>query len=245
MSLGTLPTLLLIPPLNLFPLAALGVALRRPALFWAASAGIALLSLPIVSGALLAALRNHATGPPPQAIVILSADQQETLLGSAATFTTGPATLEREAAGAALARRTGLPVLVSGGRLHDVSPTLAQQMTTGLAQDFGVAVRWQEARSLNTWQNATETATLLLPAGITSIYLVTHGWHMRRALIAFHAAGLAVTSAPAADPAWPLPMAAAFVPSLRGLVESETAMHEWFGCAVYAIRAALAHHGKG
>ncbi len=240
MSLATLPTLLLIPPLNCLTIAAAGAALRRPAILWTGLAGLAVFGMPIVSGALLAALRvDPPPGPAPQAIVVLSGDEQPIVENGRRTYEIGPATLEREAVAARLARRTGLPLLVSGGRVHPHTPSLADQMDESFARDFGLTVRWRETRSLDTWQNAVDSAAILHGAGIHAIYLVTHGWHMRRSLIAFRHAGLAVTAVPAADPAWPPLYAAAFVPSLRGWVESETAMHEWIGCLIYRIRAAL------
>ena len=77
------------------------------------------------SGFLLAALERDLplTPPPdqpPQAIVILGGD---TLRGASQTpiVHLGPLSLERVRAGALLARRTGLPILVTGGRLRRVS----------------------------------------------------------------------------------------------------------------------------
>ena len=89
-----------------------------------------------------------------------------------------------------LARRTGLPVLVSGGMLRDDDVPLGTLMAMSMVQTFGVTPRWVEAQSHTTWENAEYSAALLQPLGIHSVYVVTHAWHMPRALLAFRHFGL-------------------------------------------------------
>ena len=57
-------------------------------------------------------------------------------------------------------------------------------------------VRWVEAQSLSTYENAQLSTRMLQQAGIGKIYLVTHAWHMPRATSAFEAAGMQVVPAP-------------------------------------------------
>ena len=67
------------------------------------------------------------------------------------------------------------------------------------ADEFARPIRWIESESRDTRENATLTMALLKPAGINHIVLVTHGFHMRRALRAFTAAagpGIQVEAAP-------------------------------------------------
>ena len=114
--------------------------------------------------------------------------------------------------------------------------TLADLMTLSLRQDFRVDVRWQERRSRDTWENARFSADILLPAGITSVYVVTHAWHMRRALLAFEGTGLRVTAAPT-----PLlrpihPSITDFIPSVGSLATAYFAVHEWVGLLWYSWR---------
>ncbi len=203
--------------------------------------GLVLLSLPVVSGSLLAILeRGPAASPPagalPQAIVILSGDQSEILDGAGIGFRPGPQTLEREQTGAALARRTHLPVLVSGGSIHSWSPPLADIMARSMQNDFAVAVRWREAASIDTWANARDSAAMLRRDGINSVFLVTHAWHMPRALLAFRRAGLQAVAAPVAVDDKPYVCLSAFVPSAYAWEESYWAMHELVGLAWYAVR---------
>ncbi len=79
---------------------------------------------------------------PPQAIVILGGDVRrsgtQTLI-----LHPGPLSLERVCGGAALFRRTGLPILVSGGALREGESLIAVIMTDSLVHDFQVPVRWK------------------------------------------------------------------------------------------------------
>ena len=116
-----------------------------------------LLSLPLIASRLLISLENvvprDVAGDPPQAIVVLSGET-EPVLGPGLDRVVGPLTLEREAAAAVLARRTGLPVLVSGGMLRDDDVPLGTLMAMSMVQTFGVTPRWVEAQSHTTWENA-------------------------------------------------------------------------------------------
>jgi uncharacterized SAM-binding protein YcdF (DUF218 family) len=203
--------------------------------------GLWLTSLPVVSGGLIAWLESGVSaqmvaGAGPQAIVILSAEQQPVWVDGAKTWRVGPMTLQREAAGAALARRTHLPVLVSGGALRPDVPALAATMAISLRDDFAIPVRWQEAASQNTWQNAVMSAAMLRAAGISRVYVVTHAWHMRRAMVAFRRAGLDPVAAPVQLDALPEWRASAFLPSVQAWQETYWAVHELIGWAWYDIR---------
>jgi uncharacterized SAM-binding protein YcdF (DUF218 family) len=196
--------------------------------------------MPVVSANLLLALETGlpTTPPadhPPQAIVILSAEviraHQETL-----GFRPGLLTLDRLRTGAALQRRTGLPILVSGGSGQPGTPAFAAVMAQSLKDDFQTPACWVEAKSIDTWENARLTADILRAQGITSIYLVTHSWHMRRALVAFQGTGLTVTAAPTSldDPL--APDLSDFLPRASGWQAGYYAMHEWIGYAWYKLR---------
>jgi uncharacterized SAM-binding protein YcdF (DUF218 family) len=245
LSLSALPALLALPPLNLLVVSCAGAALRhRRAGRWLLAVGLAglvLTALPVVSGSLIWALEAGVPAlsvpdAPPQAIVILSAEQRPVWTDDTITWRAGPLTLQREAAGAALARRTHLPVLVSGGVLRPDAPSLASTMAASLRDDFAMPVRWQEDASVDTWQNARFSAALLRAQGVTRVYVVTHAWHMRRALVAFRRAGLAAVAAPVQIDAVPEWRASSFVPSVHAWQETYWAVHELVGWAWYDIR---------
>jgi uncharacterized SAM-binding protein YcdF (DUF218 family) len=245
MSLADLPTVVIVPPLNCLVAACVGAVWHRRragrVLLAAGLAGLVLLSLPVVSGTLLSRLEQGLpevppADDPPQAIVILSADETETLVDDRIGFIVGHLTLEREQAGVRLARRTGLPILVSGGQVRPGSPSLAELMASSMREDFDIDPAWLEERSQDTWQNAADSAVILRNAGITSVYVVTSVWHMRRALMAFHATGLTVTAAPTL-PERPPPLTLRnLLPHVSSWQMSYYALHEWIGCAWYALR---------
>jgi len=72
----------------------------------------------------------------------------------------------------------------------------ADLMASALAGEFGVNVAWREGESPDTAGNARLCRDLLQPDAITRIALVTHDWHMQRAVQAFCQAGFAVVPAP-------------------------------------------------
>ncbi len=246
MSLRALLTALAVPPVNLLLPCLVGVLLLRwrrrmaIALLAGGLGGLLLLGLPIVSGTLIASLEGNLpllapSSAPPGAIIILSGDA----VLNAGVQEPGPLTLERERAGAALHRLTGLPILVTGGTVGDGDQTLAGLMTASLAADFGTSVRWIEPAAQNTAENARLSATILRAQGIGSILLVTHAWHMRRSLLAFAGTGLTVTAAPVRmDPA-PKGRALDFVPRARSWQDSYYALHEWIGWAAASVQAWL------
>ena len=98
-------------------------------------------------------------------------------------------------------------------------------------------MRWQKSTSENTWENARNSAVILQAAGIRSVLLVPHAWHMRRALNAFAQSTIAAMPAPVPfsremdfHPSSFIPRASAWLTSYYGL-------HEWIGLAWYALRA--------
>jgi len=241
----TLLLLLLLPPVNLILAVLAGVFLLRTwprAARWLIGLSAALLltlSLPAVSDRMLDTLETGLplTAPPnnpPQAIVILGADGQH-FTGPPPGYTVGRDTLERLRAGAALYRRTGLPVLVSGSSWYPKQPAVAPLMAQSLDEDFHVPVRWIEPRSRTTWENARDSAVILHAAGITSVYIVTHAWHMRRAVIAFRPTGIAVTAAPVLLGSPATEGQEAFLPRASALVVAYYAVHEWIGLAWYSL----------
>jgi len=139
-------------------------------------------------------------------------------------------------AGAVLARRSGLPVLVSGGVLKPGTPPIAATMARVMADEFRVPPRWVEGKSLDTWQNAVFSADMLRADGIDTIYLVTTSWHMARSRLAFERAGLAVVPMPARAMEVPTWAAWEFVPTAGAWQRSYYALHEVIGYWWYRVR---------
>jgi uncharacterized SAM-binding protein YcdF (DUF218 family) len=235
---------LLIPPVSLLIITLLGLVLQKwnrragQAVAWLGGLSLLVLALPAVSKLLLVALEQDLPltpkpDDPPKAIVILGGDVRRT---NGETMHAGLLSLDRVRAGAELARKTGLPVLITGGKLRPSDVPVGTLMADSLRQDFGVPVQWVEHESRDTWENAHLSAPILRENGIRSIYLVTDAWHMRRALLAFAGTGIVVTAAPTHFERWPPDFVQDFVPQTAAWQLSFYAFHEWVGCAWYALR---------
>jgi uncharacterized SAM-binding protein YcdF (DUF218 family) len=94
------------------------------------------------------------------------------------------ASLERLRYGVYLARQTGLPLAFSGGvgwaqedGLSEAA--IAQDIAT---RDYQWPLTWVEENSRDTQENAIYTVRLLKAQGVRHLIIVTHGYHMRRAL---------------------------------------------------------------
>jgi uncharacterized SAM-binding protein YcdF (DUF218 family) len=237
---------LLLPPANLPLFGVAGLIIRR----WRRRLGewmtavsavlLLLMSMPIFGGTMLVALEqglpwHQKPAVPPAAIVILSADITR-YGGDDPGFGPGRLTLERERAGAALFRRVQLPVLVAGGVLRRGDPPISMVMEQSLRDDFQIPVRWAERRSRDTWENAEFSAAILQANGIHSVYLVTHAWHMRRAIVAFHHFGIDVIPAPVQIDRYPDLEHGFLIPQVYGWQITYYALHEWVGYVYYRLR---------
>ena len=238
---------LVLPPTGPLLLSALGLGIlsRFPRAGRSlAAAGVLLLlvlSAPVVADALL---RSVDTSPPldferarsAQAVVILGGGTRR----DAAEYggdTLGRLTLERVRYGARVARGTGLPVLVTGGSVLG-GETEAKLMQDSLEQEFGVGVRWAEARSRNTHENAVRSAEILRDAGIDRVVLVAHAVDMPRASAEFEAQGIAIIKAPTGIPSSDDSGLLDYMPSLSGLQGSYYALYEILALGVGRVGAA-------
>jgi uncharacterized SAM-binding protein YcdF (DUF218 family) len=242
-SLQAIATNLLLPPLVLALLALLGGLLAWPRRKLAAAAVVAaslaqlLLATPFVAGRLRASLETGLTQPatlpsPPGAVIILSGDAARSRNG----LEPGALSLERMAAGARLARRTGLPVLVSGGPFGPEDPPIATAMASALTEDFDLTPRWIETAARDTRENASLSAAMLQADGIAAAWLVTHGWHMPRSLEAFARVGFAVQPASVRLDRIPDGRMSDWIPRPDHLATSWYMLREWAGLLVYRLR---------
>ncbi len=237
----------LMPPLGLLlPIvAALLLWHRRPAIARAlvaiSLALLWLLSTPIIADSLMQKLEGAPVALDPKtetadAIVVLGAGTyfKAPEYGADTVRYDG---LVRLRYAALLQRETGKPVLVSGGKPQGSTLSEAEQMKSVLENEFHVPVKWMEGGSNNTSENARFSQRMLSAAGVRRIYLVTHAWHMPRAVMEFRSAGLEVIPAPTgfstSGPLGPRD----FLPSADALHESRLFMHEVVGILWYRLRS--------
>jgi uncharacterized SAM-binding protein YcdF (DUF218 family) len=135
-------------------------------------------------------------GPQPGAIVILGAGRYTEAPEYGGNDSVSQRVLERLRYGAHLHRLTKLRILVSGGAPYAETTPEAELMRAALVNDFRVEVKWVEAKSANTYENARYTKVMLAEAGVRRVYLVTHASHMPRAVWSFENVGLSTIPAP-------------------------------------------------
>jgi uncharacterized SAM-binding protein YcdF (DUF218 family) len=248
-----IPRGLILPPASLFLVIVAGLVLwrRRPrAGRIVAGTGFALLAFLSTTGgaALLVAPLERLTTPltaperaGAQAIVVLAAGRVRRAPEYGDRDIPDYVALARLRYAAHLQRRTGLPLLVSGGNAGDRGYAEADGMAAALREDFGVPVQWLEGRSGDTAENAAFSAAILRADGIHRILLVTDAMHMPRARAVFERAGLDVVSAPTMFFGRQPLSINAWVPSAEGMRRSWYATYEWIGLVWYRVRAAGGH----
>ena len=240
---------IILPPGLILFMVAVGVLLlnKNPVLgkttVWFGLVIFYLFSTPFISGQLINQLETYPAldeykigSSDASAIVILSGarDKDAREYGG---DTVGKYTLLRCRYGAFLQRKTGLPILVSGGWVFDKeSKSLAQVMAEVLREDFRAGKVWLEDRSRTTGENALFSEKILAQKNIHTIYLVTQAWHMPRSVVAFEKTGLKVIPAPTAFEGGNSFRFMDLLPSANAINTSSFALHEMIGAFWYKIR---------
>ena len=178
-------------------------------------------------------LRAEAAGRRPFAIVVLGGGVEQ-LAPEYGTSNLQPYSMERLRYGVWLARQTGAPLAFSGGVGHAQRKSVSEaEVAARIArEEYGRPLKWVEAESRDTRENAARTVALLKPAGVDHIVLVTHWLHMPRALRAFReSAGSAmrIEAAPISLAGDTELSALSWVPSNTGFVQMRYALREWLG----------------
>ena len=152
----------------------------------------------------------------------------------------GPASLERSRYGARLAKMTGLPLSVSGGKPDGGNLSEAALMKDFIEAELKQPVAIVEDQSFDTRQNAQYIFARLAPLKIDTIVLVTDVLHMPRAARIFEALGMNVIPAPMDFRAGAALNVMDFLPSAEGLRLSRYVFHGLIGEVWYRARRAIA-----
>ncbi len=181
-------------------------------------------------------------GPPPQAIVVLSAGLVARPHGEDDYAALDLASLQRLLGAVALQRSLGgVPLLIAGGNRHGIATSA---ILASLARELGVAPAMLrvETQSLDTWQNAHFSAALQ-PALPRRIWLVTSRLHMARAMFAFRQAGFEACAYPVQPRYQAFDGLGYLLPGGTATLKSEQALHEMVGEVAYRIRALFPSRG--
>ena len=146
---------------------------------------------------------------------------------------------QRLLAAVELHRRTGAPVLVSGGEVYAGDGNEAQVsrrvlLSLGL-KDSDILL---EDKSLNTIENAVLTAKILQERGLANPVLVTSAFHMPRSVENFRQTGVEVTPYPVGYyvPQTMQTRLIEFIPSYAAMRGTALALKEYLGLAVLKVK---------
>ncbi len=240
----------ILPPGILLLMGAAGLLLLRKkprtgyALMGSALLMLYLLSIPAVSLALIGSLENNwpalteqqLARPSAQAIVVLGGGRKPNA-PEYGTDTVSHYSLSRTRYAAWLYHRTHLPIIASGGvTLSRGKTSEATLMARVLRQEFQVPDVQTEEHSRTTRENAIHTLALLKKQNIDRIYLVTHAFHMPRAVATFTARDIEVIPAPTDfinNPASSTRTLLDYLPHPTALKNSYLALREYVGMLWY------------
>jgi uncharacterized SAM-binding protein YcdF (DUF218 family) len=239
---------IILPPTVNFIIIAFGLLLNKInkhfsyLLITVGALSLVLFCFPPFSALLLKGLEQYPPLEPPvtvhneQAIVVLSAGSYPYAKEYAKAID-GAAALQRNQYAAFLQNQTDLPILVSGGTVGFNTSSEAAIMTDTLSNSFKVQVKWQETKSRNTAENAMYSAAILKENDIETIYLVTHAWHMPRAVMMFEKQGINVTPAPTMFIEMMTNISSSYyLPAAYALQNVNIALHEYIGIFWYKLR---------
>lgn len=143
----------------------------------------------------IAALRRDMATRGAVAVVVLGGGR-ESNAPEYGVASLSPLALERLRFGIWLGRQTTAPLMFSGGLGHaalaGAGASEAEVAADIATREFGRPLRWVESRSRDTRENGQYASAMLREHKIETVIVVTHGWHMPRALRAFREASVRV-----------------------------------------------------
>lgn len=144
-------------------------------------------------------------------------------------------TAERLRYGVWLSRETSLPLAFTGGVGHGTEPgTSEAEIAARVAErEFSRPLRWAEGESRDTRENALKTVPMLQAQGIEQVILVTHSYHMPRAMKNFRQADptgkMRLVAAPMRAPPGVRLRAFDWLPTSEGAENVRMVLHELSG----------------
>lgn len=236
---------IVLPPTSLVLLTLVGLLLlKRSRGFAIALIAVSQLTLMLLATPAIANALARTLEPAPLAAGGMSGAQAIVVLGGGRNRgapewggeTVNKFTLQRLRYAARLARESGLPLYVTGGKPDGGEFAEGTLMGAVLVSELAVPVRWIDTAANTTRENALMAAQDLKPQRIERVVLVTSALHMPRSRRAFEQAGFSVIAA-ATDYIGQRPFAPyQLVPGPDALHQSHQALREWLSGLYYTIR---------
>ncbi len=204
-----------------------------------------LFSAPIFAYNLLDLLQNRYAVLSLDALPLPSQDTAIVILGGGDVisleqnnrYTVSDTTLGRLRYAALLHRKTGVPIIVSGGYDPGRTESGASSMQDVLQNEFGIKNILKEEESTNTEEEAKALVPLLKKYHFKQIYLVGNAWHMPRSVYIFKKYNIKVIPAPMGFEVYDHHYSIlSFFPNIRALCATVTAFHEYTGLLWYYFK---------
>jgi uncharacterized SAM-binding protein YcdF (DUF218 family) len=179
------------------------------------------------------------SNPSGDVIVLLGGGMIQGVPDLTGTAAPSPSTLSRIVTAVRLYQRLQLPIIVTGGRVYDGAESDAATVAKRFLMDLGVPEKLitVEDRARDTAQNARLTAAICRQQGFSKPILLTAAFHLKRARMAFEAAGMRVIPFPAyfmgsrnISYSW-----RHLLPRAGMLCTSSDTIHEYMGILYYRI----------
>lgn len=177
--------------------------------------------------------------PSGDVIILLGGGIIEGVPDLTGTAVPSPLMMGRIVTAVRLYQRLELPIIVSGGAMPADDPITEAPVVKRWLVDLGVPENRIiiEDRALDTAQNARLTTVICRQQGFSRPILITAAYHLKRAQMAFEAAGMRVTPFPAyymgsRDRAYTWQH---LLPLAGTLHASANALHEYIGMVYYRV----------
>lgn len=185
----------------------------------------------------MAEIKRLANASPSKVVIVVLGGGREANAPEYGGSNLKDLSLQRLHYGVFLSRQTGAPLMFSGGVGHgnSVGTSEAEAAARIAERDYGKPLTWSEGESRDTRENAARSMAMLKATGVTDLVLVTHGFHMPRALRAFQ---LSAQRAESPVRVWAAPMGLAppgehavlrWLPSNDGFRRVRFVLHELAG----------------
>ncbi len=240
--------LILSPPAINFFILVTGLALwryRRASFILILTSAITLYlaSITLISGPLLGLLENYPalkeadiSTTKAKAVIVLGGGRYRKAPEWDKKDRLSSHSMRRLEYGAWLAKKMNAQIIVSGGSPKGENLAEAVLMKQILEKKYGITNAIAEVSSTNTFENAKNTAAILIKINIKTVYIVTDASHMRRSLSAFNYFKIEGIAAPLGyntnlyGIGWKT-----FIPSTSGLNATKELIHELMGLLWYKI----------